>query len=328
MSGCLICSKPGQSVPVGELQRARDVHPKLMELLEDATGELVLCPTHMPKVCTCGECFMCRAAEQEAQVAQDVLSLVLEKVSVTDASYDVILQPFDGCARDAVPSLAELQRWSAKEVEACIAWAGAVHLRASDNPGVTIPAAPEVLIRWAKEHGVYMPMEGGQPGSYVAKLGGQVLGTYPIDEASFEITHALLGRVDDDTQDDQRALVDQIVEAVLACAEARTEFLLALGDPADLDSGQIEEQARRVFQQAWMTLGARDFTQPPPEIETKAGAYLEALASLRALQDEQVAIWRYLLRGYQVVGWGIEEEFHEEYDLESGEFLSVPVEIE
>jgi hypothetical protein len=77
-----------------------------------------------------------------------------------------------------------------------------------------------------------------------------------------------------------------------------------------------------------MTLGARDFTQPPPEIETKAGAYLEALAKLRTLQDEQLTMWKYLLRGYQVVGWGTEEEFREEYDLESGGFLTVPVEIE
>lgn len=65
-----------------------------------------------------------------------------------------------GLILEDVPDEGEVATWNPQDQQAAINWAGANHMKASDNL-VDVPSAPQVLVLWAKERGVYLPHAAG-----------------------------------------------------------------------------------------------------------------------------------------------------------------------
>lgn len=83
------------------------------------------------------------ADDLDPEVIADMLSLVQDEV------------------RDGIPTLEAISGWSPHERSAVAHWAMAVHLKASDNDDVEIPAMPRVLQpKWCIEHDTHRPCPG------------------------------------------------------------------------------------------------------------------------------------------------------------------------
>ena len=78
------------------------------------------------------------------EVIKDILALVAECIPGTavrrDGRHELELVRLDG-----FPSDEEIAGWSEAEQQEVVDWAGAIHLRASDNDDVVIPPVPSVL---------------------------------------------------------------------------------------------------------------------------------------------------------------------------------------